>query len=132
MEHKNLASTGLAEHRCHTLRNLAKVVTDEKMTIKQQLELYSSIDGIGNWTIKGANILCGIDNNIALVEDKWIRKRLAQYVGHKRILTIAEAKKAFEVWPEHESMMSMVFWRLQPWGVVKLSNDEIFIRQDFV
>ena len=125
---ERLSTTGLSESRCQTLIHAAIVGSQN---IDNNPDIYSDIKGIGPWTIKGTKLLLGIDENIVLYEDKWIKQRLGQLVD-KRIVTETEAKNTFKLWPGHESLMSYFFWRAKPSAIDKMKSSQPLTRDDFV
>ena len=86
---------------------------------------YNNIKGIGNWTIKGMMLLRQLDPHINLYEDKYICKRVIEYIGQ-------DCKQFIQQANDEQSDVSYFLWRIKPQGITKVKNNLCLDRDDFI
>jgi 3-methyladenine DNA glycosylase/8-oxoguanine DNA glycosylase len=134
-----LSKQGLRKRRVDTIIEIAEIAKDNPYLSEiELLERISTISGVGEWTISGAQVLMqfAIDDipyNITLHTDKWIRKRVSQLADSDSILSSRKTKEVFdERWPDHQTLMSMFLWRIKISGIDRLKRGKELRREDFL
>ena len=90
-----------------------------------------NIKGIGNWTIKGLQIMNNLNDNVFLYEDYWIRQRLSELVKSIKILTQSECKNLYKN-NNNLTNISKFLWRINKKGTSKILSGLELTRDDFV
>lgn len=120
---KNLTSS-----RIELIKNIANI--DDGRSNIEILNDYIKLKGFGKWTYNAICILLDISDNINLSSDAYIRKNLSIYTGLKM-----NEKDCFDYISKAENNQTKIcylLWRIKPTSVIKLKNDEILTKDDFV
>lgn len=126
----NLAQIkGLTNARIVVITELCALALNT--TEKEFLAQFSTINGVGIWTIKAVQLLTRKSTRIALYEDSYVRARLGEYLQKK--CTIKDARLFFDSLPEESrSAVSYFFWRIRPEGVINLLRGISLGKTDFL
>ena len=107
-----------------------QVIELEKSNILT-IDNLQNIKGIGNWTIKGLQIMNNLNDNVFLYEDYWIRQRLSELVKSIKILTQSECKNLYKN-NNNLTNISKFLWRINKKGTSKILSGLELTRDDFV
>jgi 3-methyladenine DNA glycosylase/8-oxoguanine DNA glycosylase len=130
----NLTST-----RIELLKQIANVIVVDRSDI-DILNDYSKLKGFGKWTHGAVSILLGLDNNVNLSSDAYIRKNLALYCDSN---TCKMSEKACRDYIEtannynnsdgnNMTKICYLLWRLKSTSIYKIKDMQILTRDDFV
>lgn len=116
----------LTPERLKLLRDLASIDIND---IKETLNEYAKLKGFGQWTYGAVSILMDIDEHVNLYNDAYIRKNIGLYLGYN--MTMKECKDYIST-TNHETKVCYLLWRLKPTSIVKIKNNEILTKGDFI
>ena len=91
----------------------------------------SDLKQVGPWTIKALRILNFNSDDDFLFEDYWIRKRVSELFGLRKVITCAVCDDLVIHW-KNKSNVSRFFWRIKATGITKIRGNQPLDRDDFV
>lgn len=115
---EDLASFGLESFQIETIQRV--------MALPQPLvynDVINKVKGIGEWTKKALELYEGNKDNILLVEDYWIRKRVRDLFDLSKIPTVKEAEKLLDGICKNKSNVSKFLWRIKPEAIKKIRGN---------
>lgn len=123
----NIIIKNLTPERLNLLKDLARI--NDNQNVIEVLNEYSKLKGFGVWSYGAVSILMGIDEHVNLYNDAYIRKNLSLYLGYKLLLNEC---KSFIATTNHETKVCYLLWRLKSTSIIKIKNNEILTKDDFI
>ena len=114
--------------RITLLKKMAKIDDDRDINIV--LDDYVKLNGFGKWTYDAVGILVGVNNNINLSSDSYIRKNLSLYTGLK--LTQKECHEYILKANNDQTSVCYLLWRIKPQSINKITYGLELTQADFV
>jgi hypothetical protein len=117
----------LTETRITLLKQMATI--DEGDDAKSVLDKYVKLKGFGSWSYGAVCILMGLDDNINLSSDAYIRKNLSLYFD--RVLNVKDCDNHISM-VNNKSQVCYFLWRIKKSCIIKIKNDEELTNDDFI
>lgn len=119
---KNLTYT-----RITLLKQMANI--DENDDAKIVLNKYAKLKGFGPWSYGAVCILMGIDDNINLSSDAYIKKNLSIYFD--KVLSVKDCDNYISL-VNNKSQVCYFLWRIKKDSIIKIKKDGELTKDDFI
>lgn len=117
----DLTNIGISDEKITLLKEMAKMEED--------VDNYCKLPGFGTWSYNAVCILMNKRDDINLACDKYIQKNIYLYNGikmQKNCFCFLETAK------NEKTKVCYLLWRLKPLSVIKLINNDLLSKEDFL
>lgn len=83
----------------------------EPVLVKRNIQALTSVYGIGPWTINNCLLVSGLDMDIFLPEDYFLRKRIQRMYALSKMPTPGECSRYAERWRPLRGYAAWILWR---------------------
>lgn len=118
----------LTHQRITLLKQMAEI--DDNRDNINVINDYSKLNGFGKWSYGAVCILMGLNNDVNLTSDSYIRKNLSLYCGQK--MTEKECFNYIFKSENNQTSVCYLLWRIKPDSIIKIKKNEILTKNDFV
>lgn len=98
-------------HRYLEKQSADYLTTTDQKQLRENVERMASIYGVGQWTIQNCLLVSGLDMDVFLPDDYFIKKRIQRMYNLSRTPSAKECTQYAEKWRPYRSTASWYLWR---------------------